>query len=511
MRRIICLTAAALLLTIGLAGPTAAQMNPASPEAFSDRDIKLAVKRAFRNDPGVADGRVDVLVADGIVTLSGTVDHVLTRRRADRVARAVKGVRSVVDNIEVMPTDRSDDAVERDVRQALADHPVTSAWDVDASVENGVVTLTGRLESHQRKWMLNRLAAGVRGVVEINNQAEVVAERTRSDEAIRKDVVAALRWDALVDDEQIEVTVDNGQVFLTGNVGSAAEKNRAIDDAWVAGVDLIDAEQLVVTHWGREEIFRETKYVVKPDREIKTAVRDALIVDPRVDAHRIEVELENGTVILTGRTPSLEAKRAAAHTAANTVGVRRVENHVDVRVEPEPSDGRIAVRVQRALDRDPYIERYEVEVDVENGRVYLDGRVNSRFEKAWAERVVSRASGVTDVKNGIEVADPTEPLTYNPHVDTGFNVYGYNWHRRPDPLSAPKPDAELQKDVERELRWSPFVNSDEVDVTVEDGVVRLAGTVGTWRERRAARENAIEGGALVVNNDLEVKSWPEER
>lgn len=67
-----------------------------------------------------------------------------------------------------------------------------------------------------------------------------------------------------------------------------------------------------------------------------------------------------------------------------------------------------------------------------------------------------------------------------------------------------KPDREIVEDIENQLRWSPFVDEDEVTVTVEDGVATLTGRVDTWSERSAAEENAIEGGAHEVRNLLDI-------
>ena len=65
-------------------------------------------------------------------------------------------------------------------------------------------------------------------------------------------------------------------------------------------------------------------------------------------------------------------------------------------------------------------------------------------------------------------------------------------------------DADIREDIESELAWSPFVDANEVTVSVENGVATLTGTVDTWAEYNAARENAYEGGAASVITKLEV-------
>jgi len=62
---------------------------------------------------------------------------------------------------------------------------------------------------------------------------------------------------------------------------------------------------------------------------------------------------------------------------------------------------------------------------------------------------------------------------------------------------------------EDEFFWSPFVDGDDITVQMEDGVAELTGTVDTWSEREAAEENARQGGAVIVDNDLLVLYGPE--
>jgi osmotically-inducible protein OsmY len=75
---------------------------------------------------------------------------------------------------------------------------------------------------------------------------------------------------------------------------------------------------------------------------------------------------------------------------------------------------------------------------------------------------------------------------------------------RTTPEHRRKSDREIHRDVASELYWSPFVDADRVTIDVDNGVVTLTGAVGSPRERLVARDNALEGGALAVNNDLTI-------
>ena len=95
------------------------------------------------------------------------------------------------------------------------------------------------------------------------------------------------------------------------------------------------------------------------------------------------------------------------------------------------------------------------------------------------------------------------PYFYDPYVDDGSNNQKelLQYEKRA-PL---KSDSEIVSEIESELWWSPFVDSDQVEVSVDNGVATLTGSVDSWAERNAATDNAYEGGATLVDNDLVVR------
>jgi osmotically-inducible protein OsmY len=228
----------------------------------------------------------------------------------------------------------------------------------------------------------------------------------------------------------------------------------------------------------RNSARREHPYTIRTDEEITQALYDALRYDPRVLAFQPEVKVSNGVVTLTGTVDNLAAKRAAAEDAKNTVGVRRVRNYLRVRPVNLVPEAMLVEHIKEALQRDPYVESYEVIVSAVNGKAFLSGVVDSQFEKDQAEDVASRVEGVVTVDNNITVAS-TPPL---------------------------KSDWEIRQDIQDEVWWSPYVDSGEITVSVKDGVATLRGLVDDWAEQRTAIENAYEGGALSVRDELTVKA-----
>jgi osmotically-inducible protein OsmY len=260
----------------------------------------------------------------------------------------------VVNRIDVEPVLlRSDTEIERDVEDALLENAATEAFEVRVSVLDGKVTLRGTVDSWQEKRLAGTVAKGVRGVTGLENHIDVVPMEDRPDAEILADVQKALRWDALVDHAMIEVVVEDGVVMLSGVVGSAAEKRRAMLDARVGGVVTVDADDLEVKHWAREEELRKGKYVSVSDEEVRTAVEDALLFDPRVVSLAVTTRVDDGMVTLRGTVDNLKAKRAAERDAMRTVGVTSVRNRLRVRPEEPVSDERLEQRAAGAITRDP--------------------------------------------------------------------------------------------------------------------------------------------------------------
>ncbi|MFW6241488.1 MAG: BON domain-containing protein, partial [Thermodesulfobacteriota bacterium] len=357
----------------------------------------------------------------------------------------------------------------------------------------------------QERQLAEKVAAGVRGVTAVRNDLEVNYQADRPDGDIRNDIQEALRWDTLVDHGLIDVSVDDGEVTLTGTVGSAAEKSRAITDAWVANVTDMDATGLKVELWARDPSMREGKYADLSDETIRNALIRALARDPRVYSFNVRPEVDGGVVTLRGKVDNLKARRAAAEVARSTVGVHSVNNRVKVRTAADAarSDEAIEADIRAALTRDPFVDRFEIVVDSIGGVVSLAGTVDSYYEKSRADDVASRVDGVITVDNNLMVTDQLDPYAYNPYVDDTY-VYDYDWYDY-QPAYTFETDAEILDDIRGELFWSPFVDSDEVTVMVEDGVATLTGTVDSWSEYQAARENAYEGGATWVDNNLTVQ------
>ena len=473
-------------------------------EPVGDQKITNAVQKHLVNNSATPAYLIDVTTIDGIVTLSGDISNLLAKEQAAKIAMAVKGVRGVINQIDVMAPAMQDHEIETLVKEALVDDPATEAYKIDANVVNGRVIISGKVNSFQEKQLAAYVAKGVIGVKDINNNIEVDYTINRPDNQIENEIRQALNNDIRIDNAMVDVNVNNGKVNLSGVVGSLAEKYQAETNAWVAGVKEVNSDELKPKEWARDENLRKDKYVNRSDAQIKDAVKDAFLYDPRLLGFDLEVNVDDGEVTLIGTVDNLKAKNAASTDAKNVVGVFAVKNFLKVRPESIPENPDLEHHISEFLVRDPYVDRTNVDIEAEHGIVYLKGEVSTYFDKYHAEDVVSRVPGVVAVENKISVGED-EDYYYSRYDDwESFQPYPYVDIDE----EVQKSDWEIKKDVLSELFWSPYVNEDEVEVIVTDGKVTLLGTVDTNREKVYAEINALEGGAQVVENELEVLFGP---
>jgi len=491
------------LLFAGLAASALhAKPNTTPP---GDRAINASVENRLLIDSAVPSNYIDITTKDGVVTLSGTAPSLLAKDRATAISQSIRGVRAVVNNISVKAALRTDDEIQGDTESALLNDPATDLYEVEVVAKDGEITLTGKVNSWQEKQLSGVVVRGVKGVKDVKNELTVETTTERPDMEIAAEVKKSLERDVWVSDVLISTEVHNGIVVITGSVSSVAEKNRAISNAWTMGVKQVDDEGLRVEPWANEgSMQRKKEYAVKSDDEIKQAVSDAFRFDPRVDSFNPDVYVNGGVVTLSGIVDNLRSKMAAEQTATNTVGVSRVNNHLKVRVENPPENSVIVENLKTALGRDPFLEGYEIGISINNGTAKLTGTVDTSFEKLRAREIASGVKGVTSVNNGLSVSNPK--FTYYSFPYSWYYNAPFYYNREPGWMAtSDRNDAEIKEEIESEFTWSPFVDVEQITVTVDNGAATLTGTIKDWNDVRDATENAYEGGAHRVINKLKVK------
>jgi osmotically-inducible protein OsmY len=213
----------------------------------------------------------------------------------------------------------TDDEIQKDVLAELKWDAQVQPNEIGVSVKDGVVTLTGWVNSYLKRWAAEDAAHRVGGVKAVANDIEVKLFSERTDADIAEAAIRALQWDASVPAEKIQVTVSKGWVTLKGEVNWNFEKQ--------------DAERVVRRLTGVKGV--SNLITVKPSTtplELKKRIEDALVRNAKVDANKITVEVQGSKAILKGAVRAWVEKEEAERVAWLAPGVTSVENRITFEV-----------------------------------------------------------------------------------------------------------------------------------------------------------------------------------
>jgi osmotically-inducible protein OsmY len=142
----------------------------------------------------------------------------------------------------------SDRDLREEVEEALDWEPIINAKRITVSVEDGVVTLTGHVDSYPQKREAEKVAGLVRGVKAVVCQLHVALPNSdeRRDEEIARAAANAIAWNTLLPKGTIQVWVDNGRITLEGTVDWQYQR-KAADHCvrYLAGVKDVNSHIVV--------------------------------------------------------------------------------------------------------------------------------------------------------------------------------------------------------------------------------------------------------------------------
>ncbi|HKB71431.1 MAG TPA: BON domain-containing protein [Thermoanaerobaculia bacterium] len=217
---------------------------------------------------------------------------------------------------------KTDSQIQQDVLRELRWDARVKETEIGVEVDQGIVTLTGRVESYAKKLAAREAAHRVFGVLDVVDDVEVriPGSLTRTDEDLARAVRHALEWDVFLPDTKIRTTVSHGLVTLEGEVENL--------------VDRYDAERAVRRLQGIKGVANNLAVTVKKADEgkLRKAIQDTLERRADREADMIDVNVSDGKVTLEGRVHSWAEKQAILDAVRQAPNVRFVS--ADLKIEP---------------------------------------------------------------------------------------------------------------------------------------------------------------------------------
>ena len=214
---------------------------------------------------------------------------------------------------------RTDEEIRSEVIEEWKSDPRVQSNEIGVAVKDGVVTLTGWVDSYLKKMAAEEAAHRVPSVKAVANDIEVrlpgSAERTDAD--LARAVLNALQWEADIPAGKIDVTVSQGWVTLKGEVEYGFQKRLAA--------------RAVERHSGVKGVTN--LIMVKPQvtpSDLKEKIEKALVRNAAMDARNIQLEVQGSKVILRGTVRSYAEKKEAEDTAWAAPAVTEVEDRIFV-------------------------------------------------------------------------------------------------------------------------------------------------------------------------------------
>jgi osmotically-inducible protein OsmY len=241
---------------------------------------------------------------------------------------------------------------------------------------------------------------------------------------------------------------------------------------------------------------------------LTTKIQAKYFADPVVKGRRIDVTSNNGVVTLNGTVTSEQEHQKAIEIARTTEGVRRVEDRLQVMpggapvttMKPEPgaatqergiaeqmTDAGITARIQSKFFLDDVVKGRRINVNTSEGVVTLQGEVANENERQQAVGIARSVEGVRDVKSQLQVAPAATTRTSAPPTASG--------------AAATVQDPWITTKIQSKYFMDDLVRAGQIGVTANQGVVTLTGQVPSAEAKGRAEALALqtEGVARVEN------------
>jgi osmotically-inducible protein OsmY len=325
------------------------QAADAAGEQLADSWLTTKIQAQYFADEDVKARYINVTSRDGVVTLAGRVDDERGHEQAVQIARNTDGVKQVNDKLAVgaasgsTPERLDADWITTQLQSRLfADQGINSR-EIDVNTADGVVTLSGRVNTQEEKERAVALARNIEGVTRVDDRlavqpsgspeavattgpapADPGAAGAGTDSITTSRIQAKFFLDSTLKGRSIDVNTRQRVVTLSGEVASDDERAQALLLARTTeGVDRVEDAMTVSPP--------AVPAAQAADTALADSVKAAFASDRLVKGASIEVTAKDGVVLLDGTAPTAAVKQRALSVARGMKGVTQVIDRITVR------------------------------------------------------------------------------------------------------------------------------------------------------------------------------------
>jgi osmotically-inducible protein OsmY len=214
---------------------------------------------------------------------------------------------------------KKDQEIQKDVMQELQWEPFIRSSEIGVAVRDGVVTLSGTVDSYLKKTTAEKAAKRVAGVKIVAEDIEVKypSDSIKNDTEIAQAILNALKWNSAVTEDKIKVKVENGQVTLDGQLEWDFQR----------GIVVSEIENLTGVKGITNNITLKNTL---PVSDLKQKIKSAFERSAIIDAEKISIEASGSKVTLKGSVRSWKERSDAEMAVWSAPGVYQVDNQLSV-------------------------------------------------------------------------------------------------------------------------------------------------------------------------------------
>lgn len=337
-------------------------------DQLADSWLTTKIQAQYFADDDIKARFINVSTRDGVVTLSGRVESAESKQQALQIAQNTDGVREIQDHLVIGLAQARDGSsapeqmdaawITTKIQAKYFADPSVNGRDINVTTTNGVVTLSGRVDSEQAKQQAVAIARGTDGVARVDDRLAVQPEgavattgtvrgdapRTLGDKVddvrITSTIQSKYFLDDLVKGRRIDVDTRQGVVTLRGDVSNESERSQALLLARnTDGVQRVEDNLTVNNLTVHPSVTGSTSTTADNAPSIAERVDDSLLttkiqskffLDNQVKAGSIDVSSKDGVVLLEGTVPNEAARKKAVSIARSTDGVVQVVDRLKV-------------------------------------------------------------------------------------------------------------------------------------------------------------------------------------